>query len=177
MQPCHIGRTRDDLLLTIIAGLDEGLHLARPRHGGSEQKGRIPRDRGLMPKRLTLLHSRICPAPNRTPSLVNTISIVSSYITRYIYFAYMQTRAVHAVVALRDSDRDNEQNIPNCLTLFISMSMSISIFTLHRIALPVSRCLLRTSRIAPHMFSFLQPRCICVVPNAHRPAPRIRPIT
>jgi len=52
MHPYHAGRIRDDLLLKIIAGLDEGLYLARPRHGGSEQEGRIPRHRGLMPKRL-----------------------------------------------------------------------------------------------------------------------------
>jgi hypothetical protein len=42
----------NDLLLTTVTGFDEGLYLARPWHGGSEQEGRIPRDRGLMPKRL-----------------------------------------------------------------------------------------------------------------------------
>lgn len=45
--------------LTQIAGSNEGLHLARTRHGSHEQKGRIPGNRGLMPKKVGLLPSTI----------------------------------------------------------------------------------------------------------------------
>jgi hypothetical protein len=37
-------------LLTHSVGSHEGLHLARARHGGDKQEGRVPRNRGLMPK-------------------------------------------------------------------------------------------------------------------------------
>ena len=37
------------------AGPDEGLHFARARHGGHEQEGCIPGNRGLMPKAVRLL--------------------------------------------------------------------------------------------------------------------------
>lgn len=40
------------IIANTFIGLDEGLHIERSRHGGSEQEGRIPRNRGVMPKRL-----------------------------------------------------------------------------------------------------------------------------
>jgi hypothetical protein len=55
-QPRHAClHTTTTHVLTRYTGTHEGLHLARACHGGDEQEGCIPRNRGLMPKLIALL--------------------------------------------------------------------------------------------------------------------------